>query len=62
MLKYRTETKDSKIYQLENNFYHFYDDSENKIVGENKDILDLVNLLEEQRIIAIFDGNPEAWS
>lgn len=60
MLKYRTETKDSKIYQLENNFYHFYDDSENKIVGENKDILDLVNLLEEQRIIAIFDGNPEA--
>jgi len=60
MLKYRTETKDSKIYKMEDNFFHFYEDIENNICGESKEISDLVTILEDQKIIAIFDGNPEA--
>lgn len=60
MLKYRIETKDPKIYKMENNFFHFYEESEEKISGENKSISDLVSILENQKIIAIFDGHPES--
>lgn len=60
MLKYRRETKDSKIYQIKNNFYHFYENDKNKILGKNKNVSDLANLLGEQKIIAIFESNPES--
>jgi len=59
MLKYRQETKDKNIYTLKNNFYHYYN-IDNKIFGEGKTISDLVDILINQKIIAIFEGNPEA--
>jgi len=59
MLKYRQETKDKKIYTLSNNFYHYYD-SDDTILGDKKNILELVNILKSQKILAIFDGNPES--
>lgn len=59
MLRYRQETKDSKIYNIQNNFFHYY--KEEKInVGKEKTLDELVDLLIEQKILAIFDSAPEA--
>jgi carbamoyltransferase len=60
MLKYRTQTKDKKIYILNDNFYHYYDKEDNTVLGKTKKIKDLVKILKNQKILAIFDGNPES--
>lgn len=59
MLKYRQETKDKKIYKLNNNFYHYYD-IDSTVLGDSKNISDLVDILENQKILAVFDDNPES--
>lgn len=59
MLKYRQETKDKNICGLKNNFYHYYQNDE-EVFGEKKSIDDLIDNLISQKIIAIFEGNPEA--
>ncbi len=58
MLKYREETKDDKVYTLDNNFYHYYDRCE--VNGDKKSIQDIVDLLKDQKVVAIFEGSPEA--
>ncbi len=47
-------------YPLEDNFYHYYDDTEILNVGTNSSIEEIVNLLINQKSVAIFEGNPEA--
>lgn len=59
MLKYRQETKDKNIYTLKDNFYHYYD-SDDRIFGDKTNISDLVQILEDQKVLAVFDGNPES--
>jgi len=59
MLKYRQETRDTNIYTLNNNFYHYYKKNE-EVFGEKKSISNLIDKLIDQQIIAIFEGNPEA--
>jgi len=61
MLKYREITKDKKIYTLKDNFFHFYKKEKvNSVQGQFKTINDIVNILENQKIVAIFQGAPEA--
>jgi carbamoyltransferase len=45
---------------VSDNFYHYYDSSENLNRGESTTINKLINLLIEQKSLAIFEGNPEA--
>lgn len=59
MLKYMQESKDSSIKRPKDNFFHFYE-REKEIIGKNSTISDVIDLLESQKIIAIFEGNPEA--
>ena len=61
MLKYRQVTGDQKIYNLENNFYHYYKKQEiNSNQKQDKTTEDIVDILENQKIVAIFQGAPEA--
>ena len=59
MLAYRQATKDETIYPLSNNFYHFYKESKNQY-GSSASIKDLCNILIKQKILAVFEGAPEA--
>jgi carbamoyltransferase len=59
MLKYNMLTKNIPA-PVENNFYHYYDSSESLEDGKLADINELVDLLIEQKSLAIFEGNPEA--
>lgn len=45
---------------LENNFYHYFDETEQISVGDTSDIDSLVDLLIAGKSLAIFQGNPEA--
>jgi carbamoyltransferase len=60
MLKYREITKDNTTISAKNNFYHYYDNSEQLGVGSKADIETLCELLVSQKSVAIFEGAPEA--
>ena len=64
MLKYRTETQDTKVCPLQNNFYHYYNNEEAvsllDLIVKPASIDDVVNLLVDQKSVAVFEGNPEA--
>jgi carbamoyltransferase len=45
---------------LKNNFYHYYDYSEQLEGGKKANIAKLVSMLAEGKSVAIFEGNPEA--
>jgi len=66
MLKYRFATGDKKIYKQKDNFYHYYKKSNmviwprNHWPKEDKTINDVVDILKDQKVVAIFDGAPEA--
>ena len=61
MLKYRQVTGDQKIYKPENNFYHYYKKQKiNSNRKQNKTTSEIVNILEDQKIVALFEGAPEA--
>lgn len=61
---YRQLTNDDKIYVPENNFYHYYEetDLETEIYHSIKhvDVDELSNILIDQKIISVFQGAPEA--
>ena len=59
MLKYNMLTKHIPT-PVQNNFYHYYDSTEPLENGESATIDALVDLLIEQKSLAIFEGNPEA--
>jgi carbamoyltransferase len=59
MLKYNMLTKNVPT-AVQDNFYHYYDSTESLENGESTNIDELVNLLIEQKSLAIFEGNPEA--
>lgn len=59
MLKHWEET-DEMPFGVENNFYHYYDSSENINVGKKATINKLVEMLNSGKSLAIFEGNPEA--
>ena len=58
MLKYRKETRDDALYEVDDNFYHFYD--ERVPPGKEATSQDIVNQLKDQKIVALFEGAPEA--
>ena len=66
MLKYRFATGDKKIHKQKDNFYHYYKKSNmviwpsNHWPKEDKTINDVVDILKDQKVVAIFDGAPEA--
>ena len=58
---YRQLTNDESIITPKDNFYHHHIEKPlAKGVGEEKNIDDLCEILENQKILAIFDGNPES--
>ena len=58
---YRQLTNDESILTPKDNFYHHHTEKPlAKGVGEEKNIDDLCEILENQKILAIFDGNPES--
>ena len=58
---YRQLTNDESILTPKDNFYHHHIEKPlAKGVGEEKNIDDLCEILENQKILAIFDGNPES--
>ena len=58
---YRQLTNDESIITLKDNFYHHHVEKPlARGVGEEKNIDDLCEILENQKILAIFDGNPES--
>lgn len=60
MLKYRQVTNDQTVYKVENNFYHYYKKQKiNTDKKQNKTISDIVSILEDQKIVAVFQGAPE---
>ena len=59
MILYRHETKDKNIYNVPNNFYHYYKNSKEQY-GVKKSIKDLCNILNNQKILALFEGAPES--
>jgi carbamoyltransferase len=58
MLKFRQETK-KNITPCADNFYHYYE-HETLEQGEFAEIEKVCELLEQQKSVAIFEGNPEA--
>jgi carbamoyltransferase len=58
MLKYKQETS-KNVFSCVNNFYHYYKE-ENINEGINSDIKEVCKLIENQKSVAIFDGNPES--
>jgi len=59
MLQYHFETRDTRIKNTTNNFFHYYQE-ETIAGGEDYKIEQLCDLLISQKSIAIFDGNPES--
>jgi len=58
---YRQLTNDTSIITPKDNFYHHYTEkSLDEGVGEEKNIDELCEILENQKILAIFDGKPES--
>ena len=58
---YRQLTGDMTVITPKNNFYHHHIEKPlDKGVGEEKNIDDLCEILENQKILAIFDGKPES--
>lgn len=60
LLKHREVTQDAKITPLTDNFYHYYDGTEQVNNGEYANIDKLCDLLINQKSVAIFEGSPEA--
>ena len=52
-------TQDSKSHPFQNNFYHFYENCFNQY-GKAASIKDVLKLLLDQQIVALFEGAPEA--
>ena len=59
MFLYRVLTGDTKMYPRNDNFYHFYENCFNRY-GEATSINDLCRILENQKILGLFEGAPEA--
>lgn len=59
-LKHAELLGDGDIKPLNNNFYHYYNQSEQANTGIDAEIDDLCKLLMDQKSLAIFDGAPEA--
>lgn len=59
LLKHRELTQDRKPSPINNNFYHYYDSTEQISSGKNAEIEELCRLLIDQKSLAIFDGAPE---
>ena len=59
MLRYREVTQDSTICPVQDNFYHYYNGDGVKS-GDKKSIQDIVDLINDQKVVAIFQGSPEA--
>ena len=59
MYKYRNLTKDITIKTPKDNFYHHYEDEENK-AGIVTYIHNVCQILDSKKTVAIFDGAPEA--
>jgi carbamoyltransferase len=60
MLKYNEITQKIPI-PLTDNFYHYYDSTENLVqLGKSSTIEEVCNLLIDQKSVAIFEGAPEA--
>lgn len=60
MHKHRTLSGDTRIITPKNNFYHYYDESNDvAIQGNECDIDSLVEILCSQKTLAIFEGQPE---
>lgn len=58
---YRQLTNDESILTPKDNFYHHYiEESLDDGVGEEKNVDDLCEILENQKILGIFDGKPES--
>ena len=57
MLKYKEETS-KKIFPCVNNFYHYYKKEEVNI-GKKSNLDEVCHLLENQKSVALFEGNPE---
>lgn len=58
MLKYKQETS-KNVFPCVDNFYHYYKE-ENINEGINSNIKEVCKLIENQKSVAIFDGNPES--
>ena len=59
MIKHWEQTKQFAK-KLKNNFYHYFDSSEELTVGVEADIHKVVSLIDSGKSVAIFEGNPEA--
>ena len=59
MLLYRYFTKDMNVYPMSDTFYHYYEKSK-KQYGVKKSTKDLCDILNNQKIVAIFEGAPES--
>lgn len=61
---YRQLTNDSAIHTPENNFYHYYKEEDLSVEKyhrvEDADLEKLCQILEDQKIISIFEGAPES--
>jgi len=58
MLKYKLETGKNP-FPLQDNFYHYYK-KEDIQIGKKVKLDEVCDLLEQQKSVAIFEGNPEA--
>jgi carbamoyltransferase len=59
MLKYKMETKKRPNY-LKDNFYHYYDHLEKISLGKKSSLEEIVQLLIQQKSVAIFENEPES--
>lgn len=58
MLKYKLETENDLVLE-KNNFYHFYQHT-NLDIGNTCEIDEIIEMLADQKSVAIFQSNPEA--
>tara|TARA_R110000744_G_scaffold129729_1_gene237202 strand:- start:702 stop:2255 length:1554 start_codon:yes stop_codon:yes gene_type:complete len=56
---YYLKTQDTRIYYPKYNFYHFYENCFNQY-GKAASIKDVLKLILDQEIVALFEGAPEA--
>jgi len=56
---YYRKTQDTRLYSPKDNFYHFYENCFNQY-GKVASIKDILKLLLNQQIVALFEGAPEA--
>ena len=59
MLKWKETTKTNPV-AVKDNFYHYYKKEKTPVPGTKATALEVCKLLEDQKSVAIFDGNPEA--